>query len=68
MNGYEPSLTEPDFHCDVCGKETDTCSNPPERTICEDCCEDHDYRYEAEARGEFCVHCGKPAPEDCDDD
>lgn len=54
------------FACRSCGKEC--ASAGPDGAICEDCCEDHDYRYERELRGHFCFHCGKPAPEDWFDD
>jgi NMD protein affecting ribosome stability and mRNA decay len=57
-------MSEIDFSCRVCGKQCDSAPLPPVRAVCEDCCDDHDYQYERELRGHFCVHCGKPAPLD----
>lgn len=53
-----------DFHCGKCGAETTIAPDPPAKAVCENCCEDHDYRYERGERAHLCVHCGKPAPED----
>lgn len=62
-------MTEPiDFTCRVCGKPTDTAPNPPARAVCPVHCEDHDYRYERDMRGKFCVHCNDPIPQDYYDD
>lgn len=58
----------PDFRCHVCGKECDIAPQPPERAICEECCEDHEYEYDRGERWKFCAHCGKPIPEDWNDD
>lgn len=55
---------KPDFHCHICGKETDTAPDPPELTVCEEHCEDHDYASDSYRRGRFCTHCDKEAPED----
>lgn len=59
---------EVDFHCGKCGAETALAAAPPVTTVCENCCEDHDYRYEREQRAHVCTHCGKLAPEDWYDD
>lgn len=59
---------KPDFHCHRCGAETDIAPDPPALTVCENCCEDHDYRYEREMRATVCFHCGKNQPEDWNDD
>lgn len=63
------SFTPPrhDFHCHVCGKETDTAPDPPALTVCEEHCPDHDYRYERELRGHYCLTCGKERSADYDD-
>jgi hypothetical protein len=55
-----------DFSCRVCGKECDTAPDPPERAICENCCEDHDYVYVCGERRFSCIHCDKPRPDDWD--
>lgn len=62
------SATKTDYSCRECGVECDSAPDPPARTICPDCCEDHDYVYERELRGKFCVHCGNPQPFDWDAD
>jgi hypothetical protein len=53
-----------DFSCRVCGVECDGAPDPPARAVCPNCCEDHDYRYERELRGHYCIHCGQEAPDD----
>jgi hypothetical protein len=53
-----------DFSCRVCGVECDSAPDPPARAVCPNCCEDHDYRYERELRGHYCIHCGQEAPHD----
>ena len=57
---------EIDFSCQKCGKQCDVAPDPPERAVCEECCEsifeEHDFRYENSERAYYCQHCGKPAP------
>lgn len=53
-------MTAIDFHCHQCGKETALAPDPPDKAVCEDCCEDHDYRYDRWERTHVCTHCGKP--------
>jgi hypothetical protein len=55
-------LSNVDFHCHKCGKETASAPDPPEKAVCEDCCEDHDYRYVQGERRHACIHCDKDAP------
>lgn len=53
-----------DYSCRKCGKQCDSAPYPPARAICEDCCPDHDYRYEREERKHRCVNCGRePDPD-----
>ena len=49
----------PVFRCQKCGKNIDLAP-----AVCVDCCEDHDYQYERELHGHYCLHCGKKAPDD----
>lgn len=54
-------MSEPiDFTCRVCGKECDVAPDLPERAICEEHCEDHEFEYDAYERTHICKHCGKP--------
>lgn len=48
-----------DFKCGKCGKECPIAPDPPEKAICEDCCTEHDYKYDKWRRGKFCIHCDK---------
>lgn len=66
QEGFIPSLEsgEPDFKCHVCGKDCDVAPDPPGKAVCQDHCEDHDYKYERGECGFFCVHCFKKAPDD----
>ena len=52
-----------DFSCKVCGKDCLVAPDPPERAICPECCEDHEYEYEPGERSHFCKHCGVQAPD-----
>lgn len=45
--------------CDVCGTDIDCYFDPPQMNYCEECCPDHDYRYDRHERGHFCQTCGK---------
>ena len=53
-----------DFSCRVCGKECATAPDPPDRAVCEEHCEDHDYCYEPGERGHLCTHCNQRRPGD----
>jgi hypothetical protein len=57
-------MSDIDFSCRVCGKPCDIAPDPPERAVCPECCEDHEYRYVREDRGHFCKHCGQGRPHD----
>jgi len=48
-----------DFHCHKCGVETATAPPLPDLAVCEECCEDHEYKYDSYERGSFCIHCNK---------
>lgn len=64
-------MSDIDFSCRVCGKQCDSAPPLPERAVCEDCCEEHDYEYEPSERTHLCKHCCKPVDLDwyrCDDD
>lgn len=52
------------FACRVCGKECDVAPDPPDRAVCPEHCEDHEYRYEKGERRDSCTHCGQDRPED----
>jgi hypothetical protein len=53
-------MSEPvDFRCHVCGVECPVAPDPPDKAVCEECCEDHDYHYERCERAKVCIHCGK---------
>lgn len=53
-----------DFTCRVCGKQCDCAPDPPDRAVCPEHCEDHDYRYDPMRRGKFCLHCDQEQPYD----
>lgn len=53
-----------EFSCKKCGAECPTAPSDGSGTICEDCCEDHDYRYCRDMGEHRCKHCDKPAPLD----
>lgn len=60
-----------DFSCHVCGKECNSAPPPPERTVCEEHCEDHEYERCLDRGWHHCIHCDKPVDPDwyyCDDD
>lgn len=52
------------FFCCVCGIPTDTAPRPPDKTVCPDHCEDHEYKYVREERRHECKYCGQEAPPD----
>ena len=61
-------MADLDFHCRVCGKETDIAPDPPERAVCAEHCEDHEYQYDQVDRGWFCIHCNHRRPDDWHED
>lgn len=61
-----PTPLPPDelnFFCRVCGEPTVIAPADGSPGVCEDCCEDHDYRYER-GEGHRCTHCFGAPPED----
>lgn len=56
-------MNPPTFLCHKCGAD---CATEPDDApaVCPKCCEDHDYKYEAEFRAHCCQHCGEEAPDD----
>jgi len=50
---------EVDFSCWVCGVTCAVAPDYPDRAVCPDHCEDHDYVYEKGEQGHFCKHCGQ---------
>ena len=62
-------MTEIDFTCRVCGKECPCAPQPPDRAVCEEHCEAHEYEHDPSRRGWFCRHCDKEREyEPCEDD
>lgn len=61
-------MTEIDFTCRVCGKLCDSAPDPPDRAVCPEHCEDHEYQHDNFRRSKFCIHCDKEIPEDYWDD
>ena len=76
MNGVHPifgqlldnfqraNLQKIDFTCRVCGKLCDVAPNPPDRAVCPEHCDDHDYIYYREERTHYCKNCGQEPPAD----
>ncbi len=60
----ENSQVSIDFSCRVCGVQCDIAPNPPDRAVCPDHCEDHDYQYDPDVHEKRCIHCDKSEPED----
>lgn len=53
------------FKCGTCGADTDLAHpTDPKKTICHDCCEDHEYEYNSCAEWPQCIECGDDAPDD----
>jgi hypothetical protein len=50
----------------VCGKECNIAPDPPERAVCEEHCEDHQYKYDPWRRNKFCEICDKEQELDWD--
>jgi len=55
------------FKCHKCGKVLDVGHWDGSADVCEDCCDDHNYKYDRDERGHFCVHCFRKAPDDWHD-
>lgn len=53
-----------DFHCHVCGVETDFATDPPGKTTCPTHCPDHDFRFDDTVGFVCCIHCLGQAPFD----
>lgn len=51
------------FECRVCGAQCAIAPQLPERPVCPEHCEDHDYRYER-GEGHRCIHCFAEPPRD----
>jgi len=62
--GERRAVSDADFTCKVCGKECPIAPEPPERAVCEEHCEDHDFQYDRHFREHRCIHCDMPAPYD----
>lgn len=57
-----------DFSCHICGVQCDVAPDPPERAVCPEHCEDHEYIYSRGERIHYCIHCGQnPQPDWYDD-
>lgn len=54
---------KPEFKCVACGKETEV-ANIEGPTWCPECCPDHDYEYDRDARARYCKNCGQEPPYD----
>jgi hypothetical protein len=57
-------MVEPVFKCHKCGTATDIALDPPRLTICENCCEDHEYKYDNYEQKHLCIHCNAQRPYD----
>jgi len=53
-----------DFHCYVCGVETDLAPDPPEKAVCPAHCKDHNYISVFGMPSKCCEYCGQPIPDD----
>jgi hypothetical protein len=51
------------FKCRVCGTECAIAPQLPERAVCPEHCEDHQYKYER-GDGHRCIHCFAEPPSD----
>lgn len=60
-------MSKIDFSCKICGKQCDIASNPPDRAICPQHCEDHHYIYIDGERRYACNYCGQEPPFDWHD-
>ena len=56
-----------DFHCHVCGAETDIAPDPPEKAVCPKHCEDHKY-IDAMLPCKVCEFCGDPIWEEIENE
>lgn len=53
-----------DFSCRVCGIQCAIAPDPPERAVCPEHCEDHDYVHDPSRAAKFCQHCDQEESED----
>lgn len=53
-----------DFSCHICGVQCDMAPFLPDRAVCPDHCEDHEYIYDSWDRKHYCNHCGAEPPFD----
>lgn len=53
---------EPNDKCHNCGVLCDIYPDPPDKAVCPECCEDHEYEYDKWRRGKFCGHCDAEQP------
>lgn len=51
------------FKCRVCDAECTIAPQLPERAVCQEHCEDHQYKYER-GEGHRCIHCFASPPSD----
>lgn len=51
-----------DFSCRSCGADCPVAPDFPGQAVCENCCPDHEYEYDAMQRESFCAHCYKERP------
>lgn len=54
----------PVYRCFKCGAETSIADDNMEATVCEECCEDHNYAYEGAGSGHRCTNCDASPPDD----
>lgn len=50
-----------EFACHKCGKQCPVApaDDSTDKTVCEDCCEYHEYEYDKWRRGRFCKYCDR---------
>lgn len=58
------ALKRDEFSCRICGNQCDTAPPLPERAVCPEHCEDHEYNYERGEQRHICKHCGQERPVD----
>ncbi len=45
--------------CVICGQLPTVYPDPPEWAYCEECCPEHEYKYDKWRRAHHCTHCDK---------
>jgi hypothetical protein len=53
-----------EFSCRVCGVACAIAPNPPDRAVCPEHCEDHNYVHDSSRQSHFCEHCDAAVPFD----